>query len=129
MFSCIYLAGFLKTLSSNGPFPSNSFFRPKTISRVAHCRNWRVQPSLFFLLLLSWSFVALSFSPFLFLRYCDFGAVLRLKKPAFWRFFSQTTANFVTNRLVFQKWVIYIYIYIYIHYNILYTIVNNYYYT
>ena len=29
------------------------------------------------------SSVALSFPPFLFLRYCDFGAVLGLKKPAF----------------------------------------------
>ena len=27
--------------------------------------------------------LALSFSPFLFLRYCDFGAVLGLKKPVF----------------------------------------------
>ena len=27
--------------------------------------------------------LAISFSPFLLLRYCDFGAVLGLKKPAF----------------------------------------------
>ena len=32
--------------------------------------------------------------------YCDFGAS-RLKKPAFWRLFTQMTANFV--RLVFKK--------------------------
>ena len=31
----MYLAGFLITLSTNWPFASNSFFRPKTISKVA----------------------------------------------------------------------------------------------
>ena len=31
----VLLAGFLKTLSQNGPFASNSLFRPKTISNVA----------------------------------------------------------------------------------------------
>ena len=29
------LAGFLKTLSPDGPFASNSFFVPKTIAKVA----------------------------------------------------------------------------------------------
>ena len=35
IYDCVYLAGFLITLSPNGPCASNSFFRPKTISKVA----------------------------------------------------------------------------------------------
>ena len=60
----IYLAGFLITLSPNGPFVSNSFFRPKTISKVATIKTKSATIACFssppFLLL------ALSFSPFLF---------------------------------------------------------------
>ena len=33
-----HLAGFLKTLSPNGPFPSNSFFRPKYL-QSSHYNN------------------------------------------------------------------------------------------
>ena len=97
-FVCI-ISRILKKLSPNGPFASNSFFRPKTISKVAIIITKIVTIAFFssppFLLL------ALSFSPFLFLRYCDFGAVLGLKKPAFWRLFTQMTANFL--KLVFKK--------------------------
>ena len=63
MRSASSMAGFLKTLSSNGPFPSNSFFRPKTISKVAIKKLKSATIAFFssppFLLL------ALSFSPFL----------------------------------------------------------------
>ena len=66
------LAGFLKTLSPDGSFASNSFFGPKTISKVAIIKTKSATIAFFssppFLLL------ALSFSPFLFLRYCDFRA-------------------------------------------------------
>ena len=68
----VYLAGFLITLSRNGPFASNSFFRPKTVSKVAIIKTKRATIAFFssppFLLL------ALSFSPFLFLRNYEFGA-------------------------------------------------------
>ena len=68
----IYLAGFLKTSSPNGPFASNSFFRPKTISKVAIIKTKSATIAFFssppFLLL------ALPLSPFLFLRNCDFEA-------------------------------------------------------
>ena len=54
-------------------FSVQQFFRPKPVSKVAHYKKVRVQPLLFFppspFLLFT-----LSFSPFLFLRYCDFGA-------------------------------------------------------
>ena len=64
----VHPAGFLKTLSPNGSFASNNFFGQK-LSKVAII-NLRVQPFLFFS---SFPFVllALSFSPFLFARYCD----------------------------------------------------------
>ena len=45
MYVC--LAGFLRTLSPNGPFAPNSFFRPKTISKVAIIKT-RVKPLFFF---------------------------------------------------------------------------------
>ena len=59
-----FLVGFLITLSPIGPFASNSFF---LISKVAIIKTKSV--TIAFCLLL-----ALSFSPFLFLRYYDFGA-------------------------------------------------------
>ena len=62
----IYLAGFLITLSPNGPFVWNSFFRPKTILKVGIIKTKSATMACFssppFLLL------ALSFSPFLFLN-------------------------------------------------------------
>ena len=65
------LAGFLKTLSPDGPFASNRFLRQK-LSKVAIIKTESATIAFFssppFLLL------ALSFSPFLFLRYCDFRA-------------------------------------------------------
>ena len=61
MYIC--LAGFLITLSPNGLFVSNSFFRPKTISKVAIIKTKSATIAFFF-----------SFSPFFFLRYYDFGA-------------------------------------------------------
>ena len=70
LISLDYLAGFLITLSPNRPFASNSFFRPKTIFKVAII-NLRVQP----LLVFSFSpflLLVLSISPFLFFRYYDF---------------------------------------------------------
>ena len=72
----VYLAGFLITLPPNGPFGSNSCSRPKTIPKVAIMKT--KSAAIAFSLLL-----ALSLFPFLFLRYCDFGAVLGVKKPAF----------------------------------------------
>ena len=96
----IYLARFLKTLSPNGSFASNSFFRPKTISKVAIIKTKSTTIAFFssppFLLL------ALYFSPFLFLRYCDFEAS-RAQQTCL---LTQMTANFV--RLVFKKWARYI---------------------
>ena len=57
---------------ANRPFAFNSFFRPKPISKVAIVKTKSAIIACFssppFLLL------ALSFSPFLFLRYYDFGA-------------------------------------------------------
>ena len=100
-FNCliIHLAGFLITLSPNGPFVSNNFFRPKTISKVATILTKSATIAFFLLLLLSFS------SLFLFLLFFFFVTMilelLGLKKPAFWRFFTQMTANFV--RLVFKK--------------------------
>ena len=59
-------------LLQNGPFAFNSFFRPKTIAKVAILKTKSAIIAFFssppFLLL------ALSFSPFLFLCYCDFGS-------------------------------------------------------
>ena len=81
-------------LSPNGPFASNSFFRPKTISKVAIIKP-RVQRLLFFsLLLLSFSSLFLLFLfPSIFVTVIL--ELLGLKKRAFWCFFTQTTANFV----------------------------------
>ena len=69
----IYLAGFLITLSPNGPFVWNSFFRAKTISKVGIIKTKSETMACFssppFLL------VALSFSPFFSsIRYYDLGA-------------------------------------------------------
>ena len=57
MYIC--LAGFLITLSPNGPFVSNSFFRPKTISKVAIIKTKSATIAFFFLFLLSFSFVTM----------------------------------------------------------------------
>ena len=66
------LGGFLITLLQNGPFASNNFFRPKSTAKVAIIKTKSAAIAFFssppFLLL------ALSFSPFLFLFYCDFGS-------------------------------------------------------
>ena len=74
------LAGFLITLSPNGPFASDRFFRPKTISEVAILKTNSATIA-FFLLLLSLS------SLFLFLLSSCFVTMilelLGLKKPAF----------------------------------------------
>ena len=58
------LAGFLKTLSPNGPFPSNSFFRPKTTSKVVIIKTMKA--TIAFSPSPSFCLHALSFSPFLF---------------------------------------------------------------
>ena len=58
----VYLAGFLITLSPSGPFVSTSFFRPKPISKATIVKTESATIAFFLLL-------ALSFSPFLFLRY------------------------------------------------------------
>ena len=58
---------------ANWTFCVEQFF---FISKVAIIKTKSVTIAFFLVL-------ALSFSPFLFLRYCDFGAVLGLKKPAF----------------------------------------------
>ena len=81
--SPVCLAGFLKTLPPNGPFVSNSHW-----ATIAFFSS-----TTFYLL-------ALSFSPFLFLRQCDFGDY-RPKKPAFWGLFTQMMANFFS--LVFKN--------------------------
>ena len=72
--TAVYLARFLKTLPPNGPFVSNIFFfsGQKQISKLFIIKTKRATIAFFsfppFLLL------ALSFSPFLSLHYCDFGA-------------------------------------------------------
>ena len=92
-------------LPPNGPFASNSNFRPKIISKVAIIKTKSKTIAFFFLLLLSFS------SLFLFLLSFSFVSMilelLGLKKHAFWRLFTQTTTNFV--RLVFKKSARYIY--------------------
>ena len=95
------LAGYLKTLPPNGPFPSNSFFghKPKVAIIKTNCATIAFFSCRPFLLL------ALSFSPFL-----PFVTVIleffALKKPAFRRLFTQMTADF--DRLGFKKSVRYI---------------------
>ena len=71
IFGLIYLAGFLITLPPNGPFVSNSSFSAK----VAIIKP-KSATIVFFFSLSSPPFLllALSFSPFFFLRYCDVGA-------------------------------------------------------
>ena len=85
-----FLTGFLITLSPIRPFASNSFF---FISKVAIIKTKSVTLLFFFsslfLFLLSFSFVTVILE------------LLALKKLAFWRLFTQMTANFV--RLVFKK--------------------------
>ena len=77
----LHLAGFLKTLSPNGPVSSNCVSRPKIISKVAMMKTTSAA-MLFALLLLSFS------SLFLFLLSFSFVTVilelLGLKNPAFW---------------------------------------------
>ena len=94
----VLLAGFLKTLSQNEPFASNSLFRPKTL-QVAIIKT-KSTTTAFSLLLPSFSshflFFSLSFS-----FVTVIWKLLGLKKPAFWRLFTQLTANFL--RLVFKN--------------------------
>ena len=95
-----------KTLPPNGPFVSNIFFSKVAIIKAKSATIAFFSSPPFFLL-------ALSFSPFLFLRYCEFGACGTLKKRTFWRLVIPMTANFI--RLVFKTPAArYIYIYIYI---------------
>ena len=97
----ICLAGFLITLSPNGPFASNSLKYKEAILKT------KSAIIAFFLLLLSSSSLFL----FLFLLSSSFVTMilelLGLKKPAFWRLFTQMTANFF--RLVFKKSARYVY--------------------
>ena len=91
-------------LSPNEPFASNSFFRPKTISKVAIIKL-RVQPLLFSLLFLFFSSLTLSFSfPFpSLLWFWSFSGLRNLP----WRLFTQMTAisfgRFQENRLDVAK--------------------------
>ena len=89
--SHIYLAGFLITLSPNGPFALNSFFRPKTISKVAIMKtNSATGPLLFFFLLLSFS------SPFLFLLSFSFVTIrLVFKNSARYRLVGKLKDTFL----------------------------------
>ena len=93
----LYLAGCLKTFLPNRLLPSNRFFRPKTL-QSSHYKPKSATIAFFssppFVLL------ALSFSPFLFPRYCDSWYFWR-KKPAFWPFSLYMTVNFV--RFAFKK--------------------------
>ena len=77
----VYLAGFLKTLPPNGPFPFNSFliFGQK-IFKVA-IRKTKSATIAFFVSSPPFFLLALSFSPFLFLRYGDFVAYRAQKNP------------------------------------------------
>ena len=85
-------------LSPNGPFASNSFFRPKTLSKVAIIKT-KSATMVFFFSCPPFLLLALSFFPFSFVSVIL--ELLGLKKHAFWCFFTQTTANFVW--LVFKK--------------------------
>ena len=75
------------------------FCPPKTLQKVAITKTESTTIAFFssppFFLL------ALSFSPFLFLRYCDFGASRQSRNLPFDALFTQMTANFVT--VGFQK--------------------------
>ena len=75
ILSCLpyMLAGFLKTLSPSGPFTSDSVFWPKPNSKVAIIKT-KSATIAFFFRSLPFLLLAPAFSPFLFLRYCDFGA-------------------------------------------------------
>ena len=72
LYGDIYLAGFLKTLLPNRLLPSNSFFRTKTISKVAIIKT--KSATIAFFSSPPFFLPAFSFSPFLFLHWCDFGA-------------------------------------------------------
>ena len=61
------LAGFLITLLQNGPFASNSFFRPKSITKVAITKTKSAKSIIVFFSFLPFLLLTLSFSPFLFL--------------------------------------------------------------
>ena len=75
ILSCLpyMLAGFLKTLSPSGPFTSDSVFWPKPNSKVAIIKT-KSATIAFFFRSLPFLLLAPAFSPFLFLRYYDFGA-------------------------------------------------------
>ena len=95
---------------SKWTFCVRQFFRPKTIFKVAILKT-KSATIAFFLLLLSSSSLLLFLFLFLFLLSSSFVTMilelLGLKKPAFWRLFTQMTANFV--RLVFKKSARYVY--------------------
>ena len=72
LYLIIHFAGFLIMLSPNRPFASNSFIWPKTIAKVAILKT--KSAIIAFFSSPSFLFLTLSFSPFLFLCYCDFGS-------------------------------------------------------
>lgn len=92
----LHLAGFLKTVSPNGPVSSNCVSRPKIISKVAMMKTTSAA-MLFPLLLLSLSSLFLFLLSFFSLRYCDF----RASRAHETCLLTQMTANFVfkLNRL------------------------------
>jgi len=95
----LHLAGFFITLSPSGPFASNSFFRPKTISRVAIIKT--SSTTIAFFSSPPFRLLALSFSPFIFLCYYDCGASQAEETCLLAPSYTQMTANF--SRLVFEK--------------------------
>ena len=89
----IYLAGFLKTLPTDGLFRSNSLFSAKN---VAITKTKSATISFFSLLLLSSSSLLLWIFLFL-LSFSFVSVILELiahKKPAFWRLFTQNDGKF-----------------------------------
>ena len=69
----IYLAGFLITLSPNGPFASNSFFSTKNYLQSSRY-HVKTESAAIFFFFSSFPSPRSFFFSFLFLRYCDFGA-------------------------------------------------------
>ena len=69
----VCLAGVLKMLSPNGPFASNSVFGQNLSPNEVAIIKTRSATIAFFSSP-SFLLLALSFSPFFFLRYCDFEA-------------------------------------------------------
>ena len=81
LYLIIHFAGFLIMLSPNRPFASNSFIRPKTIAKVAILKT--KSAIIAFFSSPSFLFLTLSFSPFLFLCYCDFSGLRNVPFDAF----------------------------------------------